>query len=66
VLAVASEALVDEKARTNITKKLKVDIRGKNNNDRSEKRDFNDTGALPSTNRDYHGPNAVFGAVFSE
>jgi hypothetical protein len=40
-------------------------MRGKNNHEQSKKRYLDHVGALACINRDYLGPNALFGAEFS-
>jgi hypothetical protein len=59
-----------EEERQQHTKgKRKVDMRGKNNTDRSKKKDVDHTGTLvcilACINRDNFGPNVLLGAEFS-
>jgi hypothetical protein len=43
---------------------VKIDMRGKNNKDRSKRREFDHTSALNCIKRDYLGPDPLFGSSF--
>jgi hypothetical protein len=43
---------------------VQIDMRGKNNKDRSKRREFDHTGALNCIKRDYLGPDPLFGSSF--
>jgi hypothetical protein len=43
---------------------VQIDMRGKNNKDRSKRREFDHTGALNCIQREYLGPDPLFGSSF--